>query len=103
LGNIWKKFVSFFAPAAFGVYLIHVEPLIWNYVFKDHFVTYLEFSTVIMVIAVIGTALAIWFICSMIDKLRFEIFKLLKVKQLSNKFEDILREKIAKACSLKND
>jgi hypothetical protein len=97
LGNIWKKFIVFFAPVTFGVYLIHVEPLIWKTIMKDRFVDYLEFSPIVMAIAVLGTALAIWFICSMIDKVRLEIFKILKVKQLLNNTENTLRAKISKA------
>jgi hypothetical protein len=87
----------FFAPVTFGVYLIHVEPLIWKSIMKDRFVDYLEFSPIVMTIAVLGTALVIWFICSMIDKVRLEIFKILKVKQLLNNTENALREKISKA------
>jgi hypothetical protein len=64
---------------------------------KDRFVDYLEFSPIVMAIAVLGTALVIWFICSMIDKVRLEIFKILKVKQLLNNTENTLRAKISKA------
>lgn len=95
-GKIWKKIISIFAPVAFGVYLIHVEPLIWDNIMKMRFVDYLEFNPILMAIAVLGTALAIWFICSIIDKIRLEIFKILKINQLSNNIEDILQKKIRK-------
>jgi hypothetical protein len=78
--NVWRKIISFFAPVSFGVYLIHVEPLIWTNLFKGHFADYLELSPTIMAIAVLGTALAIWFVCSIIDRVRLEIFKILKLK-----------------------
>jgi hypothetical protein len=77
-GNIWKKIISIFAPVSFGVYLIHTEPLIWTNIIKDRFIDYLELNPTIMAIAVLGTALAIWFVCSIIDSVRLKIFKLLK-------------------------
>jgi surface polysaccharide O-acyltransferase-like enzyme len=96
LGKVWKKIISIFAPVAFGVYLIHVEPLIWNNIMKARFVDYLEFNPILMAIAVLGTALFIWFICSIIDKIRLEIFKILKIKQLSNNIENTLSKKFGK-------
>jgi hypothetical protein len=95
-GDIWKKIISFFAPVSFGVYLIHVEPLVWNNIMKGRFADYLELNPIFMAFAVLGTALAIWFICSMIDRIRLEIFKILKVRQLSNNIEIVLKAKFTR-------
>jgi hypothetical protein len=63
---------------------------------KGRFADYLELNPIFMAFAVLGTALAIWFICSMIDRIRLEIFKILKVRQLSNNIEIVLKAKFTR-------
>lgn len=74
------QFVKFFAPVAFGVYLIHEEPLITNNFITGKFAKYADSSCVGMVAAAIGTALCIWFICSVIDRGRLILFDLINIK-----------------------
>ncbi len=47
-----------------------------------------------MTLAVLGTAFAIWLICSMFDRLRLAIFNALKVKEKCVKLEIYLRARI---------
>jgi len=72
--------ISFFAPAAFGVYLFHREPLIWDFI-DNAFVPFASYSTVSMLFATLISALLIWLIGSLIDKIRIQLFSVLKVKQ----------------------
>lgn len=74
------RFVKFFAPVTFGVYLIHEQPLITNTFIVGKFAEYTDSSCVGMVAAAIGTALCIWFICSVIDRGRLILFDLINVK-----------------------
>lgn len=83
--NVFKKIIMFFAPLSFGVYLIHTEPLVWTQVMSKAFVSYINLSPAMLVVAVILTALSIWLVCSLVDFLRFYLFKLLKIKNLSDK------------------
>lgn len=83
----WKKAVAFFAPAAFGVYLIHEEPLIRDTLMVGRFAGYLQLSPPGMVLSVLGTAFAIWLICSLIDRARLMLFSALKIRQLSDAIE----------------
>ena len=76
----YKKMISFFAPAAFGVYLFHREPLIWDFI-DNAFVPFASYSTVSMLFATLISALLIWLIGSLIDKIRIQLFSVLKVKQ----------------------
>jgi hypothetical protein len=96
LGAAWKKIIAFFAPIAFGVYLIHEEPLIRDNFINGRFKEYLQFNPVVMVLLVLATAFAIWFICSLIDRLRLKLFEVLKVKQLAGDIEDSLKNKFNK-------
>ena len=75
-----KKAISFFAPAAFGVYLFHREPLIWDFI-DNAFAPFASYSTVGMLLATLITALLIWLIGSLIDKMRIQLFFVLKIKQ----------------------
>lgn len=71
-------------------YLFHEEPLVRENIIQDAFVCYLDFSPVLMVLAVIGTAIAIWFAGSLVDKIRLKLFDWLKVRKLCVWIEDKL-------------
>ena len=80
-GNIAKKIIALFAPAAFGVYIIHVHPLIWEHIMKDRFAFVAKMHPLVMWLVVLLCAFAIYLVCSLIDLLRHLIFKLLRIKQ----------------------
>ena len=73
--------ISFFAPASFGVLLIHengyLQPLLYG-----NLNVFYGFNTALLIVILLGLALTIWLICSLIDKLRFVLFKLLRVMKL---------------------
>lgn len=87
-----KKFTAIFSPFAFSVYLIHVAPFVWTKVMKDRFVSYVELNPIVMILAILVTAVGIFALCSLIDFVRVQIFKLLKVKELSVKIESIIEK-----------
>ena len=86
--QIANKIISFFAPMAFSVYLIHANPFIWNYLLKQRFSGYAKLSVPLEIILVLLTTLAIYIVCSFIDLIRIGIFKGLKLKQHLAKLED---------------
>ena len=77
----------------FGVYLIHVHPLIFEYIIKDAFITFLYKPLIVMVVCVFAATLAIFVLCSAIDLIRIQIFKLIRVGRLceiiDNKFKGL--------------
>lgn len=77
------KLIAFFSPAAFGVYLIHEEPLIKAHFISGKFTAYADYSPVFMVLAIIGTVFLIWLIGSLIDRVRLELFRLIRVREFS--------------------
>lgn len=80
-GNNVKKIISIFSPVAFGVYLIHDQPLFCQYIMANRFIKYASLSGVVLFFAVLFTAFGIYFVCSLIDMIRNKIFKILKIKQ----------------------
>lgn len=91
-----KKMIGLLAPVSFGVYLLHEEPLIRSHFMIDNFANYLSLNPIVMALAILGTALGIWIIGSIIDYLRLMIFNILKLRKLSNFLEHILLRFISK-------
>ncbi len=83
INNTATKLISFVSPAALGVYLIHVHPLVFNFLINNAFVSFVTKSPIVMIICVILASLAIFVLCTIIELLRIEIFKLIKVSKLS--------------------
>ncbi len=84
------KIIRFFAPVSFGVYLLHDEPLIRTRFIVDAFVGYGTQNPLFMAAAVVGTALCIWLVGSLVDYVRLQLFHWLKIKQLSVSIERTL-------------
>jgi surface polysaccharide O-acyltransferase-like enzyme len=70
--------ISFFSPLAFSVYLIHTNPLVWDYVMKFRYEKYIKLPFQIMTFRLCGSALCIWFLCSIADLPRYWLFRLIK-------------------------
>lgn len=67
----WKKIAIYLlAPSAFSVYLIHANPLIWIYIMEKRFTDYAAMTPANMILSVLGTALAIYLFCTLIDLIR---------------------------------
>jgi len=99
------KIISFFSTSAFAVYIIHTHPCIWS-VMKDYFIKYAEFNIILVILAVIGTALTIWIVCSLVDKVRQLLFKIIKIDLLATKISKFaekitnkVADKLTKLCS----
>ena len=82
IGKSVAKGVSIFAPATFAVYLIHDNQLVGKYIMpKLSFVT--EMNIWVLPFAVLGIVFSIWVACSLIDIVRINAFKLVRVKEFS--------------------
>ena len=71
----------------FSVYLIHAHPLIWEYGMADRFSVLAAKTPPVMLLLVLGAALGIYGICSLMDVLRVWIFRLLHMDELSRRVE----------------
>lgn len=83
INNTVSKLIGFVSPATLGIYLIHVHPLVFKFLIKDAFVSFATKSPIIMILCVAAASLSIFVLCTIIELLRIQIFKLLKVSKLS--------------------
>lgn len=82
-----KKVIKALSPLTFGVYIIHTSEYVWKYVLEGAFKSYANLDTFVMVLAVIGTALGIYLVCSAVDAARLALFKLIKVENFAKAIE----------------
>ena len=83
----FEKLIKVAAPLAFSVYLIHAHPLIWEYGMADRFSVLAAKTPPVMLLLVLGAALGIYVICSLMDVLCVWIFRLLHMDELSQRVE----------------
>ncbi|MBR5427986.1 MAG: acyltransferase family protein [Clostridia bacterium] len=81
LPNAAKKVVAVFAPLTFGVFVIHVLPLVNKNFIHEKFGVFTGYSPIVLVLSVLGTAAVIYLACSLIDFIRARLFDLLKIKE----------------------
>lgn len=86
-----KKVIGFLSPMAFGVYLIHTHPLVFFDLLKDRFIEYAALPWALEILAVLGTAAAIYLVCCLIDFVRYQLFKILNIRQKLDLFEERIR------------
>ncbi len=81
----WEKrnMITYFSTFTFAVYLIHQQQFVRQYCMVNQFLWVLEYHWLVSVLAVLGSGLAIYLICSVIDMIRFYIFKWLHIKQFT--------------------
>ena len=91
-GKMARKIIGYLAPASFGVYLLHEEPLMIELCMENMFVGYLILNPGQMVGAILATVLGIWIIGTLTDRIRINLFDLFGIRRLS----DFLGEKIQK-------
>ena len=93
------KFISFFTPLTFSVQLIHTC-LFQNakkFKFIMHFFHYIKrMKSNLLFFKIYGFSILIYFLCSLIDYLRYILFKLIKVREFSLFIEKIFPEFIDK-------
>lgn len=69
------------SPMAFSVYLIHVHPLVWQYVMMGRFRAFGSYGTVKLAVCVLGAALAIYALCTAIDAVRLGLFRAARLRE----------------------
>ena len=77
-----EKLVRCFAPAAFGVYLIHDNPNIREKFISGSFQMVSALPSIQMFAAVLGIVLGVFIVCLCVEKLRLIIFKRIGIDKL---------------------
>ena len=96
LPNASVKWIRFAAPGAFSVYLINTHFLIWDHIMTDTF-RYLSEKPVWHVLAVIVLfSAAFVLICVVIDHIRQQIFRILRIPQACNALATLLNTLVSR-------
>ena len=82
IGGFAQAIIRWFAPMTLGVYLIHVHPLVFEYIVKDAFVALALQHPARMVISALGWTLALFLLCSALDFYRIKLFGLIRIDRL---------------------
>lgn len=85
------EFAVLFAPAAFGVYLLHVSPLVFEHVIGNRFAFIGRLPFLLIPFAVLASAGVILAVGLAADKVRILLFKALGVPKLCRKAEKSIR------------
>lgn len=80
-----QKVISFLAPAALGVYLIHTHTMIWENLITDCSSGFADDPFPIFIIKTLGLSLSIFAICIAIDLIRIRLFQILRITHLCNR------------------
>lgn len=73
------------SPMAFGVYVIHTNYWVWNFWLNGRFSHFAKKTSVGLAISVLGAALCIYVVCTLMEFVRAYIFKVLKVGERCKK------------------
>ena len=90
-GRKLTEFAVLFAPAAFGVYLLHVSPLVFEHVIGNRFAFIGRLPLPLIPFAVLASAGVILAVGLAADKVRILLFKALGVPKMCRKAEKSIR------------
>ena len=93
VNKILNKYIKMFTPCIFGIYLIHDNNIVRELFISNRFVWIAEQSRFMIPLYVLFISIAIMCVCLIVDKIRYELFSLLKINDMS-----ISVEHKAKAC-----
>lgn len=90
--NHSKKFISILSSTVFGVYLIHVQPLVFGRIITGLFTFVGKYNFVEVIGCLFGFALLIYLGCSIIDYVRLKMFELFKIRMKFDALEKRLNK-----------
>lgn len=90
-----KSLISFFASSAFSVYLIHDNELVRNLFIRGRFAFLGEYNFAVALLAALAFVLVIFLTCTLADKLRELLFRLLRLDRLSEGIEKTVKRVFA--------
>ena len=97
LGKRIQRFVKCFSPAAFGVYLIHTNLVIFNNILAGAFTWIADIPSGLISICVVILSLIIFAVCLLIEKVRLSVFRVLKINQSVEMMGIVLVKQVKKS------
>ncbi len=89
------KLISFFASSAFSVYLIHDNLNFSKLLMEGRFTFINDYRALLIPVFVLLSALIIFVVCTLIDKVRILLFDICRVKTLCEKIETVIKRVIS--------
>ena len=99
-GKKTEKLINYITPAALGVYLIHTHQIVFNKLMKDIAMPLVNHGTAAMIFGSVAMALAVFIICIVIDLLRIQLFRLIRVNALCKKLDGVFNSKKKKTIEI---
>lgn len=93
--GIYIKFISIISPLTYGIYIIHLTPLIWNFL-ENRFVFLISYEIYLIIPAILFFSTIIFCACGIIDYFRSQLFNILNVRKISIFIGDTYIENILK-------
>ena len=84
------RIIKRMAPATLGVYLFHLNPLLVKFLLKDGFESFVTAPIWLFPFLILGTALLIYLVSTLVELLRIKLFTYLKVRHLILKLDTYL-------------
>ncbi len=78
-----RKSILLLSNLSFGVYLFHVNPIVWDNFMMGAFSHYSSYNLSFFLISIFASVLAIYFVGISIDFIRLKLFQALEVEKLS--------------------
>lgn len=88
ISSVFQKVIAFLSPAAFGVYIIHVNRRVWIW-FTELVEPMFGMRLLKVLPCIIFAVLFVYIVCSFADILRAKMFKLIGVDKLCRKTDNI--------------
>lgn len=82
-----QTFIKIFSPCSLGIYIIHVNPVIWTKIIYGMAVWVNTKNCLIMTLQIAGMALSVFFICLILEFIRLNIFRILKISETMKRID----------------
>ena len=97
--NVPVSCINFFASSAFSVYLIHDNVLIRNDLISKVFKITSDYGAALLPLIIVACVAAIFLLCTLIDKIRWLLFRILRIDGLSALAESMVKRAFAVLCN----
>ncbi len=91
-----ERIIKMFAPAALGVYLLHVQADFWEFFMKGRFASIADSPAWQVPFLVLGAAGGIFIFCILVEKIRLTVFKVLRINTVAEKLVAYIFQMIIK-------
>jgi cytochrome c biogenesis factor len=76
----FRSLIRFLSPMAFSVYLVQVQPYVWEYLLKDSCRHFYSLGPALCILMVLLSAFLLYCTCTAVDLIRVLVFRLLHVR-----------------------